>query len=406
MRHQHLAVFMPSSLVDEQGAQGRSAQTGSSFYNQYLAHLSCTAMTSRISSEISCQLERNITRFLASGANPASFVAGLLANVPALISAINVHGDVIFASPHHLALSGVPDSLDLIINERDLFPSFVADRFPPSLHESVLSKELTTWELSVQHKNGIVFVYEVQHRIIHDNVRNEDIVLTIGVDVTGLREDDNAALQDHKSQLNYLSFHDPLTGLANRSLFYDRVHKSLSRARRSKSNIALLLVDLDRFKNINDSLGRDAGDYYLKQAALRLADTLRDTDTVARLSGDEFVVVLENIAQARDITAIAQKILESIAKPLSISGHEISCTASIGVSLYPKDGDSIDQLLKHADLAMSRAKTLGKNRTQFYVKAMTENAVNYLLLENDLRKAIESNELCLHFQPQIDLQSG
>lgn len=355
---------------------------------------------------MSSQIERDITRFLESGASPAAFVAGLLASVPALISAVNAKGEVIFASPHHLALTGVPDQLDKIKTEKELFPEFVNNRFPPSLSQAVIHHNLNGWELSVQHKNGSVFVYDMRHRLIKDARTNEFIVLTIGIDVTSAREGDRTALREHKSQLNYLSFHDPLTGLANRSLFYDRVHKSLSRARRSNSNISLLLVDLDRFKNINDTLGRDAGDYYLKQAALRLAETLRDTDTVARLSGDEFVIVLENIAEASDITSIAKKVLEAIARPLNIAGHEISCTASIGISLFPKDGDTIDQLLKYADLAMSRAKTLGKNRTEFYVKAMTDNAVNYLLLENDLRKAIDNNELCLHYQPQVDLQSG
>lgn len=363
-------------------------------------------MSLNVSPEASSQLERDITRFLSSGANPASFFAGLIANVPALVSAVSADGRIIFASPHHLALSGVADSLNDLETESDLFPSFVASRFPPSLTSAVLEQNLRNWELSIQHKNGRVFVYDMQHRIIENALTGEKVVLTIGVDVSGATEGHDTALQEHKRQLNYLSFHDPLTGLANRSLFYDRVHKSLSLARRSNSNLAILLVDLDRFKNINDSLGRDAGDFYLKQAAIRLSETLRDTDTVARLSGDEFVVVLENIAQAKNITAIAAKILTAIAQPLDVTGHEITCTASIGISLYPKDGNSIDQLLKHADLAMSRAKALGKNRTQFYVQAMTDNAVNYLLLENDLRKAIENDELCLHYQPQLDLASG
>lgn len=363
-------------------------------------------MSSEISSECLSQLEHDIADFFASGVEPVGFVSELLLDVPVLVSAMRTDGRLIFSSAQHTKLSGVPDSIAEMKTENDLFPTFVTDRFTPSLSQCVLNDNLNNWEFSVQHKSGAVCVYKIRHQILKGLAGKDDIILTVGVDVTGISEVNSAALQEHKSQLNYLSFHDSLTGLANRSLFYDRVHKSLSRARRNNSNLSLLLVDLDRFKNINDSLGRDAGDYFLKQAAMRLAETVRDTDTVARLSGDEFVVVLENIAQASDITGIAQKILDSISLPLNVMGHEISSTASIGVSLYPKDGDSIDQLLKHADLAMSRAKNLGKNRTEFYVKAMTENAVNYLLLENDLRRAIDNEELCLHYQPQIDLHSG
>lgn len=363
-------------------------------------------MDSKISSENVSQLERDISDLFASGVDAAHFASKLLLDIPVLVSVMDGDGKVLFASAYHNELSGVPDSLSEIKTEKDLFPAFVNKRFLPSLSQSVINDDLATWEFSAPLKNGSVCVYSVRHQVLASESSKKEFILSIGIDVTGISEINSAALQDHKSQLNYLSFHDPLTGLANRSLFYDRVNKSLSRSRRNTSNLSLLLVDLDRFKNINDSLGRDAGDYYLKQAALRLAETVRDTDTVARLSGDEFVIVLENVAQASDITGICQKILDSISQPLSVMGHEISSTASIGVSLYPRDGDSIDQLLKHADLAMSRAKHLGKNRTEFYVKAMTENAVNYLLLENDLRRAIDKNELCLHYQPQIDLQSN
>jgi len=363
-------------------------------------------MDSKISSENVSQLERDISDLFASGVDAAHFASKLLLDIPVLVSVMDGDGKVLFASAYHNELSGVPDSLSEIKTEKDLFPAFVNKRFLPSLSQSVINDDLATWEFSAPLKNGSVCVYSVRHQILAAESSKKTFILSIGIDVTGISEINSAALQDHKSQLNYLSFHDPLTGLANRSLFYDRVNKSLSRSRRNTSNLSLLLVDLDRFKNINDSLGRDAGDYYLKQAALRLAETVRDTDTVARLSGDEFVIVLENVAQASDITGICQKILDSISQPLSVMGHEITSTASIGVSLYPRDGDSIDQLLKHADLAMSRAKHLGKNRTEFYVKAMTENAVNYLLLENDLRRAIDNDELCLHYQPQIDLQSG
>ena len=362
-------------------------------------------MESRLSPEHALKLERDIAGYLAGGSAPAAFFAGLIVNVPSLVSAVTSAGEVLFCSPHHLALSGVASELSGLTHIDQLFPAFVQKRFPPSLLNVILEKELRQWELTVQHKNGRTFRYDMRHRVVFDERRQEKIVLTIGVDVTESFVDD-ALLREQKSRLNYLSFHDPLTGLANRSLFYDRVQKSLSRARRAKTCLALLLLDLDRFKNINDSLGHDAGDSFLKVTAQRLSDVLRETDTVARLSADEFVIVLENIAEARDIESISTKILESIAQTTTVQGHEISCTASIGVSLFPKDGDGIDQLLKHADVAMSRAKRQGKNRAQFYLKTMTDEAVNYLLLENDLRKAIDNGDLELHYQPQVELRSN
>ncbi len=352
------------------------------------------------------KLIRDVGHFLALGVDPAKYIADLFDVLPVLVSVMDEQGKVIVASPQHLRLSGVPSSLKSINTVAELFPAYVAERFDLPLPQAIIKRSIDRWDLSVQHKDGEVYVYDIMHRVVEQKGSDKKLILTVGVDVTSRRRADEQAINEHKSQLSYMSFHDPLTGLANRSLFYDRMHKSLSRAKRSKSNIALMLIDLDRFKNINDSLGHDAGDFFLKHIAQRLADNLRDTDTVARLGGDEFVVVLENIVQAQDIENIASKLLDSLAAPLEIQNHEIACTASIGVSLFPKDGDSIDQLLKHADLAMLRAKTLGNNRAQFYAKAMTDNAVNYLLLENDLRKAIEADDLTLHYQPQVNLRTG
>ncbi len=348
-------------------------------------------------------LQSQLSDLLASGFGAVDLLDTLLQSQPSLVSVVDEQGQVLLFSPNHRMLSGVSEEPEPIQHIDALFPPFIRQRFSAPLHELVLQEDLTRWEMSVQHRDGQVHLYDVQHWVFEGE--GQRWVLTAASDVSGQRRAQNETQLEQKSQLNYLSFHDPLTGLANRSLFYDRAHKSLSRSKRHQSSIALLLIDLDRFKNINDSLGHDAGDYFLKQIAQRLGDALRDTDTVARLGGDEFVVILENIAQAEDIVSITEKLLSNLSKPIDVSGHEVACTASIGVALYPKDGDSIDQLLKHADLAMYKAKAQGKNRTQFYVQAMTDTAVNYLLLENDLRKAIDNGDLCLHFQPQVDLQS-
>lgn len=352
------------------------------------------------------KLEKDLNAFFESGIDIVSALGLVLARTPSLMSVVTEKGDIVLANPQHTKLSGVASDFSRLKTADQLFPPFVLDRFSSPWLEAVLNGDLSKWDLSVKQKNDQVFLYEIEHFVVWDKEKKDRYVVTVGVDVTVLRKQRELEVQEQKSQLNYLSFHDPLTGLANRSLFYDRVNKSLSRAKRGTTNVALLLIDLDRFKKLNDNLGHEAGDMYLKYAAQCLTDTLRDTDTVARLGGDEFAIVLENVSLAQDIEFITGKILEQLGAPVDIRGQEVTCTASIGVSLFPKDGDTIDQLLKSADIAMSRAKAQGKNRAQFYLKAMTDNAVNYLLLENDLRKAIDNGDLCLYYQPQVNLSNG
>ncbi|WP_096087384.1 putative bifunctional diguanylate cyclase/phosphodiesterase [Agaribacterium haliotis] len=363
-------------------------------------------MATQLRAENAVRLGRKITDLLSSGPKPANYLAGLLNSVPALISAVDENGLVLFASPEHLELKDVAESLDDVHFVHHLFPAFVSKRFKPSLVKAVLEGGLEHWEMSAYNKQGRPVLYSISHKVVRDEHSGQQLIFTVGVQSKAADLATATVLKEQQDKLSYLSYHDELTGLANRSLFYDRVHKSLIRAKQTNGNFALLLFDLDRFRNINDSLSHEAGDQLLKAVARRLQEELRDTDTVARLGADEFVVILENIERPRDIENIADKLSRRVSEPVELEGHELRCTASIGISLYPKDGDSIDQLLKYADLAMNRAKLKGKNRTQFYVKAMADNAVNYLLLENDLRRAINDEELCLQYQPQIDLSSG
>ncbi len=363
-------------------------------------------MSNQVNKKTISKLEKDLNAFFESGIDIVSALGLVLARTPSLMSVVTEKGDIVLANPQHTKLSGVASDFSRLKTADQLFPPFVLDRFSSPWLEAVLNGDLSKWDLSVKQKNDQVFLYEIEHFVVWDKEKKDRYVVTVGVDVTVLRKQRELEVQEQKSQLNYLSFHDPLTGLANRSLFYDRVNKSLSRAKRGTTNVALLLIDLDRFKKLNDNLGHEAGDMYLKYAAQCLTDTLRDTDTVARLGGDEFAIVLENVSLAQDIEFITGKILEQLGAPVDIRGQEVTCTASIGVSLFPKDGDTIDQLLKSADIAMSRAKAQGKNRAQFYLKAMTDNAVNYLLLENDLRKAIDNGDLCLYYQPQVNLSNG
>ena len=214
------------------------------------------------------------------------------------------------------------------------------------------------------------------------------------------------ALWEQRERLRHLAHHDPLTGLPNRLLFVDRLQHAMDLARRKQQRVALLFLDLDRFKNVNDSLGHELGDRLLCQVARRLQICTRQTDTVARLGGDEFVVVLEGLTEAESAGKMARKILRLLTEPVQIEGNELYVTASIGISLFPEDGVKIEGLMRCADVAMYRAKELGRNAFQFYRPEMSVRGVERLALEAQLRRAIEQGQLVVHYQPQVELASG
>lgn len=209
-----------------------------------------------------------------------------------------------------------------------------------------------------------------------------------------------------QEQIEFMAYHDALTGLPNRLLAKDHLEQAILVADREKTLVALLFVDLDKFKTINDSLGHIVGDCLLKGAATRLRECLRDTDTLSRQGGDEFLIVLQNVRDSDSITVVIEKILVRLAEPFMIDNNELSITLSIGIAVYPDDGKDFDILLKKSDIAMYQAKESGRNTYRFHTAQMNTDAIEHLRMRNGLRRALEHGEFVLYYQPQINLASG
>jgi diguanylate cyclase (GGDEF)-like protein len=211
---------------------------------------------------------------------------------------------------------------------------------------------------------------------------------------------------EYARRVEYLAYHDGLTSLPNRSMFSKLLSQRLSEARRYDRQLAVAFLDLDRFKQINDTLGHEAGDQLLQEVAARLQGCVRDSDTVARLGGDEFVVLLPELEDGKHAAIVALKILAVIGKPFTLIGHEFRVTASIGISVYPQDGQDEQTLTKNADIAMYQAKAEGKNNFQFYSEKLNANSLERLTLESSLRHALERDEFRLNYQAKRDMRTG
>jgi diguanylate cyclase (GGDEF)-like protein/PAS domain S-box-containing protein len=223
-------------------------------------------------------------------------------------------------------------------------------------------------------------------------------VLAVGRDVT--------EIDRYRRQVHHQAFYDRLTGLPNRLLLCDRISRAIADAQYHGHQFAVLMLDLDHFKNVNDSLGHKLGDRLLCAVAARVQDCVRPHDTVARLGGDEFAVLLPDVRRAEDVATVAAKILRHLAQPLHVDGRDLVVTASIGIALYPVDGGELDALFKFADSAMYHAKKVGRNNFQFYAREFTMRSLERMDTEMALRKALKSGELELYYQPQIDLRTG
>jgi len=314
--------------------------------------------------------------------------------------AILVHAreTVVFANAAALRLLGE-------INEGGIIGVATLARVHPDSHEDLLrclrhcgeeQGALQPLSLKLLRLNGSVVEVEASGAAVR---YGDDNAVTLM-----LR--DTSEQREHEAALRHQATHDLLTGLPNRTLLMDRLRLAIGRARRSQERLGVMFIDLDKFKYINDSLGHSAGDELLCSVAARLSECVRGCDTVARLGGDEFIILLDGVGGEMSLSALAQRVLEAMALPLTLAGQTHSITSSIGISIFPQDGAEPDQLLQRADIAMYRAKEIGRNNYQFFTQQMQIRIDDQLRLEKLLQRALRNNEFVMHYQPQLCLQTG
>lgn len=280
----------------------------------------------------------------------------------------------------------------------------------PYLLESGVQRQKNFHELEAAIDSGTRWRGEIRSR------RKDGAELPLMLTVAPTRDDagaisryvvtatDLSEIRRAEERLQYLAHHDPLTDLPNRLLLTERLSHALKRGKRRSERIALLFIDLDRFKWVNDTLGHGAGDALLGEIAQRMKSCIREDDTVGRFGGDEFLVILDPVERAKDVAQVADKIIESIGAPMLLAGQEVSVSGSIGISLFPDDGTTPDYLIRAADTAMYAAKEGGRDRYEFYTPSMTAKAHQQMANGRDLRRGFAADELLLHYQPQISLQ--
>ena len=290
-------------------------------------------------------------------------------------------------------MGGFPDSL---IGSEGM--QLLAPEYFEAAQEWVSSGASEPKELQLRRPDGTRFYAEV-------NVRS-DLMGGEGAGIQVVVVRDITQRKSHEDKLRKMAQYDALTSLPNRVLFNERLGHAVTAAKRKDKQHAVLFIDLDRFKNVNDSLGHSVGDELLIEVAQRLKCGTRPEDTVARLGGDEFAILLEDIGAPRIAAKVAQKIIDQLMEPVAIAGHELVTTPSIGIALYPDNGGSVEELLRNADTAMYRAKANGRNCYQFFTRDMDNQMLQRLKLESDIRHALQFRQFILHFQPQICFSSG
>jgi len=319
-------------------------------------------------------------------------------NSDELIVVTDLNTNIIEVNPAFLRVTGY-DRDEIIGRGMGLLKLESNDHRFHETHAELLRKE-GRWqgEIRGKCKNGETFTCLMTINALSGDQGGSPRFVSLSTDITRLKS--------VEAQLRHLAFFDPLTTLPNRDLLHDRLQQTIYEARRDQSLFALFFIDLDNFRDINDTLGHSIGDLVLTEAARRLKEHTRDSDTLARMGGDEFVVVTRNIAAAERASAVAGGMLNDLSEPFLVEGRKIYLTLSIGIAMYPPDGGNTDELLKRAETAMYHAKSQGKGRYMFFSEEMNLCAQKRLALQSDLRQALERDEFLLHYQPKIRLDTG
>lgn len=301
-------------------------------------------------------------------------------------------GNIVRANPAYCHMSGYLEQELRGQNPRVLKSGLHNDAFYRAMWASL--QETGNWQGEVRNrrKNGELYVQWINIDAVSGE-RGEKLYVGIASDIS--------ELVNTRERLARLAYYDMLTLLPNRALFQDRLHHAISQSRREKEKLALIVVDLDNFKTINDSLGHAAGDAMLVTVAQRLQACVRDSDTVARLGGDEFAVILMDAKGAEEMARVAEEIIAALSTPYPVNEYDIAGGASLGIVFYPDDGHDAEALLKHADVAMYRAKESGRNTYQFFTGDMAAGVADVMRIESGLRRALEAGELSMHYQPQL-----
>jgi len=324
--------------------------------------------------------------------------ATVVENTAEAIVITDANNNIISVNKAYTDITGYTQEEVLGKNPR-LLKSAMYDRsFFEKLWSTLLKENKWQGEILDRRKNGEIFPAWQTISVIRNEHGEIINFLSLISDITSIKQSEE--------RLNFLAYHDSLTKLPNRLLMTDRLNHAIEHARREDHQLAVLFLDLDRFKLINDSLGHHVGDVLLQYGANRIVKLVRDSDTVARLGGDEFVIILEQIDDTKDAAVLAQKLMRAFGDPFMIDEKELTVTLSIGISVYPGDGKDYNTLVKNADAAMYRAKEQGRNDYQFYTPALTNLAFEHLTMDSALRHALENEELILYYQPQYSLKTG
>jgi diguanylate cyclase (GGDEF)-like protein/PAS domain S-box-containing protein len=324
--------------------------------------------------------------------------ATVLQHIADGVMVVDDRGIIVAVNPAFTQITGYSEE-EALGKDRSLTRSGRHDEgFHDALWEQLVTNGYWRGEVWSLRKSGEQYLEWLTMTAVRDQSGMTTHYVGVFSDITKVKES--------QEKLDHLAHHDPLTALPNRLLFHDRLHHAIQRSTRGNEQLALLFIDLDRFKNVNDTLGHHIGDELLQQVAKALSSKLRDGDTLARLGGDEFIVLLEDVDGQYGASQVAEKLVAMFEQPFMVAGHELFVTCSVGVSLFPGDASDLNMLIRNADVAMYQAKARGRNGYRFYAPSMTGEGVERLRLETFLRRSIEKEEIFLNYQPQVEIDTG